>query len=205
MADPLVITMAGFLTLAAQCGSGIAPQTLADLQAHESGFNTIAININGPGGGTVKNVKTRAQAVALAKSLYAKKINFDAGLPQINSGNFEWLGLTPETVFEPCEAIKAQVRYLRSLSKYNTGSEERGFKNGYVNKVIGKQASVREAMQAVWSGGDASLPLPPAVPPAAPGKPACAVTAPDWDSGGRLRQVALCNAQSQKRRIEEYP
>src|SRR5690349_3499872 len=133
MSDPIVLTMAAFLTLASQCGEGVAPSTLADLQAHESGFNTLAININGPGGGPVTNIKTKMQASALAQMLYKQGVSFDAGVAQINSKNFEMLGLTPETVFEPCLAIKAQARLLQLFSQYNTGDKRRGFDNGYVN------------------------------------------------------------------------
>jgi type IV secretion system protein VirB1 len=147
MPDPLILTMSAFLTLANQCGEGIAPSTLANLQAHESGFNVLALNINGNGGGTVKGIKTKSQAIALAKTLYERDISFDAGIAQINSKNFKWLGVTPETVFDPCEAIKAQTRLLRSYSKYNTGDENNGFTNGYVNKVVAGQERVRNAMR----------------------------------------------------------
>lgn len=174
MADPLILTMTAFLTLAGRCGDGIAPSTLADLQAHESGFNVIAMNINGKGGGTVRHIKTKAQAIALAKTLYARGINFDAGVAQINSANFKWLGVTPETVFDPCKSIEAQARLLRSYSQYNTGSKERGFRNGYVNKVVAGRAEVRKAMQDAWHGSPSTPgsvsretpPLLPAEPPA---------------------------------------
>lgn len=178
MPEPLVLTMAAFLTLAGRCGEGVAPHTLANLQAHESGFNVIAININGPKGGTVKHIKNKTQAIALAKLLYKRGVSFDAGAAQINSKNFEWLGLTPETAFDPCESIKAQSRLLRSYSRYNTGNERNGFKNGYVDKVLAKSAAVRDALQLAENGQPAApvsretppTPTPAAAIPAGPRK-----------------------------------
>ena len=221
MADPLTLSMAAFLSLAATCGDGIAPTTLADLTAHESGFNTIAININGKNGGTVKGIKTKTHAIAYAKELYKRGVNFDAGAPQINSKNFEWLGVTPETVFDPCQAMKAQVRLLRSYSKWNTGNEKKGFENGFVDKVQAKRSGVREAMRQVWIGqANASevprlpldsvpreTPAAPAVPPAAPAN-ACTL-APSWDLGGKIRLDCITSDKSTTRKIklkiEEYP
>src|SRR3546814_7137337 len=78
----------------------------------------------------------------------------DLGLGQINSRNMRWLGLTLETVFDPCKNIEALGRVLTqnyikaiagrdpqtalriALSLYNTGSSSRGFRNGYVAKVV---------------------------------------------------------------------
>ena len=66
-----------------------------------------------------------------------------------------WLGLTWETVFDPCTNVAALARVLTTnynavkagrdpqsalrvaLSMYNTGSQTRGFRNGYVAKVVG--------------------------------------------------------------------
>lgn len=199
MPDPLTLSMAAFLTLASQCGEGIAPATLADLQAHESGFRIIAININGKNGGTVKHIKNKTQAIALAKTLYQRGVSFDAGVAQINSFNFKWLGLTPETVFDPCESIKAQSRLLRSYSKYNTGNEIAGFKNGYVGKVVAGQGAVREAMRDAMrmAENDAPMPLPP------PAVPACGANVPEWDAGGSLRANALCERLKAKEREKE--
>ena len=66
-----------------------------------------------------------------------------------------WLGLTWDTVFDPCTNVQALGRVLTTnynsaiagrdpqtalrvaLSMYNTGSQTRGFRNGYVAKVVG--------------------------------------------------------------------
>jgi type IV secretion system protein VirB1 len=78
----------------------------------------------------------------------------DLGLGQINSRNMRWLGLTWDTVFDPCTNVAALARVLTTnynsakigrdpqtalrvaLSMYNTGSQTRGFRNGYVAKVL---------------------------------------------------------------------
>ena len=66
-----------------------------------------------------------------------------------------WLGLAWDTVFDPCTNIAALGRVLTqnynsvkagrdpqnalriAISMYNTGSQSRGFRNGYVAKVVG--------------------------------------------------------------------
>lgn len=89
----------------------------------------------------------------------------DLGLGQINSRNMRWLGLTWDTVFDPCTNIAALGAVLTSnyrsaksgrdpqtalrvaLSMYNTGSQTRGFRNGYVAKVVGN-AGIADAIPA---------------------------------------------------------
>ncbi|MDE2341284.1 MAG: transglycosylase SLT domain-containing protein [Alphaproteobacteria bacterium] len=87
------------------------------------------------------------------------------GLGQINSRNMHALGLTWETVFDPCTNLAALGQVLTqnynavktgrdpqsalrvAFSLYNTGSMSRGFRNGYVAKVIGN-ASVADTATA---------------------------------------------------------
>lgn len=75
-----------------------------------------------------------------------------------------WLGLTWETVFDPCTNVAALGRVLTAnynsaiagrdpqsalrvaLSMYNTGSQTRGFRNGYVAKVVGNAGVATTAM-----------------------------------------------------------
>lgn len=96
-----------------------------------------------------------AQAIGIARFYVAKGYSVDLGLGQINSRNMKALGLTWDTVFEPCTNIAAAgavisgnyhsvsaglhpQRALRiALSMYNTGSQSRGFSNGYVGRVVG--------------------------------------------------------------------
>src|SRR3546814_5343671 len=76
-----------------------------------------------------------------------------------------WLGLTWDTVFKQCANVEAAGRVLLSnfrsaktgrtpqealrvaLSMYNTGSQSRGFRNGYVARVenAGRRVSGRPA------------------------------------------------------------
>ena len=94
-----------------------------------------------------------ADAAATARRYVAAGYSVDLGLGQINSRNMRWLGLTWETVFDPCTNVAALGRVLTAnynsakagrdpqtalrvaLSMYNTGSQTRGFQNGYVAKV----------------------------------------------------------------------
>src|SRR3546814_17948333 len=93
-----------------------------------------------------------ADAIATAKGLMRRGASFDAGLMQINSANFARLGLTPETVFDPCTNLRAGAHVLTdnyrrasdagradplraALSEYNSGSRTRGLTNGYVGRV----------------------------------------------------------------------
>ena len=96
-----------------------------------------------------------ADAVATAKRYIAAGYSVDLGLGQINSRNMRKLGLNWETVFDPCTNIAALGQILTqnyqavadgrhpqsalrlAISLYNTGSTSRGFRNGYVAKVVG--------------------------------------------------------------------
>ncbi|RYF59777.1 MAG: lytic transglycosylase, partial [Comamonadaceae bacterium] len=84
--------------------------------------------------------------------------NFSVGLAQINVANFERLGLTLESAFEPCANLAAmqtvlaecfdrarvraatesadQVALRRALSCYYSGNFATGFRHGYVRKVV---------------------------------------------------------------------
>ena len=156
------LSLAAFLALAAECAPSVAPETLADIARVESGFRPLAINVNGPGGGAIYP-KSLPEAVALARSLLAAGRSADFGLGQINGKNFAWLGLTLETVFDPCRNVAASAAVLTSASRYNTGHPSRGFANGYVRKVIAAGRA------------NASLPAeqPPSLVPSAPDA--------DWD------------------------
>ena len=98
-----------------------------------------------------------AEALATAKALRAAGWNFSVGLGQINVGNFERLGLTVESAFEPCANLAAmqtvlaecfdrasgsaskavdQVALRRALSCYYSGNFATGFRHGYVRKIV---------------------------------------------------------------------
>jgi len=91
--------------------------------------------------------ETKEQAVTIARRLIADGNRLDAGLAQINSENWSWLGLDVERVFDPCSNLAAGEQVLLSaytsdphtvdaaLSRYNTGHATRGIRNGYVGRV----------------------------------------------------------------------
>lgn len=144
---------AALFTLASQCAPTVAPETvLAIIHTESSGF-PFALNVNG--GRQPARQNTAAKAAETAQRYVSAGYSVDLGLGQINSRNMRWLGLTWETVFDPCTNIAALGRVLTqnynsvkagrdpqsalriALSMYNTGSQSRGFRNGYVAKVFG--------------------------------------------------------------------
>ena len=147
-------TTAAILGLAAQCAPNVAPSTIAAVVHTESRGYQFALNVNGLARQPARP-ETAADAVRVASYYVSKGYSVDLGLGQINSRNMRWLGLTWDTVFDPCTNIAAAGRVLAgnyqtvrpaydpqtalrvALSMYNTGSQSRGFRNGYVGKVLG--------------------------------------------------------------------
>jgi type IV secretion system protein VirB1 len=164
----MTLPAAVVLGLAAQCAPNVAPETIAAIVQTESRGNELAIGVNGLGS-------------KVAQPTSAKGYSVDLGLGQINSRNMKALGLTWDTVFEPCTNIAAAgavisgnyhsvraglhpQRALRiALSMYNTGSQSRGFNNGYVGRVVGN-AGISDGIQpvavkvAAFSGSNDSIP-----------------------------------------------
>lgn len=149
----MTLTVAAVLALAAQCAPGVAPETLLSVVQVESGFNPLAIGVNGSPAVAI-SARDRADAVAKASAQIAAGRSVDLGLAQINSRNLSWLGLSVEQAFEPCSNLSVAARILSdgyargdaqrvgeqaalktALSFYNTGHPLRGFTNGYVAKV----------------------------------------------------------------------
>src|SRR3546814_5382371 len=69
-----------------------------------------ALNVNGST--QPPRQSNAASAVATAQRYIAAGYSVDLGLGQINSRNMRWLGLTLETVFDPCNNIEALGRVL---------------------------------------------------------------------------------------------
>lgn len=142
------------MKLATQCVPNVAPETITAVVRTESQGEALAVNVNGLGR-KVAQPTSVAQAIEVARFYVAKGYSVDLGLGQINSRNMKALGLSWDTVFEPCTNIAAAgavisgnyhsvsvglhpQRALRiALSMYNTGSQSRGFSNGYVGRVVG--------------------------------------------------------------------
>ncbi|MGO7733146.1 transglycosylase SLT domain-containing protein [Rhizobium leguminosarum] len=179
------MTREEFFAQAKRCGPNVAPETLASIALVESGFNALAIHDNTTG--EMSAPKTGEAGAIIAANLIKKGHSLDIGLMQINTSNFGWLGITLAEAFNPCVSIAAsaqilsagyaggetaverQSALLKALSRYNTGNSERGFRNGYVQKVV-----------------SAANELVPAIAIGQPGAPQPVVAKPndqpsDWD------------------------
>jgi type IV secretion system protein VirB1 len=145
------------LALALACAPHVDAGTVEALVAVESSHNPHAIGV--VGGSLVRQPRQRAEAVATAKALRAGGWNFSVGLAQINVRNFERLGLSIETAFDPCanlagmqailsECFKRasqrndpvptdpQLAVREALSCYYSGNFVTGFRHGYVRRVL---------------------------------------------------------------------
>ncbi len=149
------------LALASQCAPSVAPETVLAIIQTESSGDPFALNVNG--GRQPAPQGNAADAAATARRYVAAGYSVDLGLGQINSRNMRWLGLTWETVFDPCTNVAALGRVLTrnynavsagrhpqtalrvAISMYNTGSQARGFRNGYVAKVERNAGVARHA------------------------------------------------------------
>jgi len=144
-----------FVALALACAPQVHADTARALVSVESAFNPWAIGV--VGGSLVRQPRHRAEALATAKALRDAGLNFSVGLSQINVGNFDRLGLTVESAFEPCGNLAAmqtvlaecfdrasskasktvdQVALRQALSCYYSGNFATGFSHGYVRKVV---------------------------------------------------------------------
>ena len=153
-----------FLALALACAPQVHADTARALVSVESAFNPWAIGV--VGGALVRQPRHRAEALATARALQAAGWNFSVGLGQINVGNFERLGLTVESAFEPCANLAAmqtvlaecfdrasgsaskaedQVALRQALSCYYSGNFATGFRHGYVRRVVAAARAVPSA------------------------------------------------------------
>lgn len=143
-----------FPTLARQCAPDVHISTLSAVVRHESAFNPLAIGVNAKPHRSIRP-KSKEEAVEAVRELMAKGVDFDVGYGQINVRNWKWLGVTPESIFDPCVNLASAQRVLvncyqraaklhgpgqnalyAAFSCYNTGNLTSGFTNGYVGKVI---------------------------------------------------------------------
>lgn len=144
-----------WLNIILACAPAVHPTTVQGIMQQESGGKPFVIGINTKSVGRLaRQPNSMAEAIAWARWLRARNINFDAGLMQVNSANWNRLGLKPENVFDPCTNVRAgakiltdnyvtaskrhgpgQRALLEAFSIYNTGNRTAGFSNGYVRKV----------------------------------------------------------------------
>ena len=145
-----------FAALALACAPQVHLTTAHALVAVESAFNPWAIGV--VGGSLQRQPLHRTEALATAQALQAAGRNFSVGLGQISLGNFQRLGLSLESAFEPCSNLAAmqavlsecferakrksprtlgdQAALRAALSCYYSGNFTTGFRHGYVGKVV---------------------------------------------------------------------
>lgn len=145
-------------TLAAFIGAnGCIPPKAADffidIAQGESGLIDTAINDNT----AVRSYypATTAEAVRLASSLIAQGHVLAAGIGQVRSTNWEWTGLTVETVFDPCRNLAAALRV--NLAVYG-GATHPATQIAYSGSVLARlvrkgQRPVKEIPKPVASTG----------------------------------------------------
>jgi type IV secretion system protein VirB1 len=148
-----------FGALAAACAPLVDPITARALVQVESGFNPHAIGV--VAGSLHREPRHEAEAIVTARVLQQARWNFSVGLAQINVGNFERLGLTLDTAFDPCTNLAAMQSVLaecssrapsrqhqkalrQTLSCYYSGNFLTGFRHGYVRRVVDAASQPRQ-------------------------------------------------------------
>lgn len=182
----MILPIALVAQLAGACAPAAAPGTLAAVAATESGFDPLAIGDNTTG--TSWRQGSREEAIALARSLIGDGHTVDLGLMQIDASNLAPLHLSLSEAFDPCASLSAGARVLatnytpargagaeidsseqaalqRALSRYNTGSPTKGFRNGYVARVL---AAAKRVVPEIDLGATVAEPSKPSTGPATP-------------------------------------
>lgn len=146
------------LVMIEECSPNVHPTTMQTLIQTESSGNPYAIGVVGLD--LANQPETEGEAITAAQNLIEQGYNVSLGLAQINMHNFEGLGLTVETAFDPCENLKASSQVLENcferaegefdsqqealqaaFSCYYSNNFERGFEsddsngNSYVERV----------------------------------------------------------------------
>lgn len=144
---------ATLMSLLLACAPQVDATTAGALIQIESAANPHAIGV--VGGTLERQPRHRAEALATARTLRADGWNFSLGLAQINVHNLERLGLTLDTVLDPCTNLGAMQTLLaecfaralahrqsgeqqalrQALSCYYSGNFSTGFAHGYVRRV----------------------------------------------------------------------
>ena len=144
--------IATFLALAMACAPQVHADTVRAIVAVESAFNPYAIGV--VGGVLARQPMNLAEALATVKALHAAGWSYSVGLGQINVANFQRLGLTTDSAFDPCTSLGAmqsvlgechdratastdpQAALRKALSCYYSGNFTTGFRLGYVRRVV---------------------------------------------------------------------
>ena len=136
--------------LARACAPDIAPEAMLALVQTESGGNSLVVHVNG---GPRHTAASESEASSFAKKYINAGYSVDIGLAQINSRTLAGMGMSIETAMDACKNLQIASSVLQTdfaiasrkytgidaisvtYSLYNTGSERRGFANGYVDRV----------------------------------------------------------------------
>ena len=160
------------------CAPNVAPYTIQEIIRVESNGNPIAVNVNTRNGAKFKHkrITTKLDAIAVSNAAIAAGHTVDMGYMQVNNANLKGLGYNVADMFDPCKNLKAGAHILTAaysdalsrydneqealraaLSRYNTGSFSRGFRNGYVAKFVNSPPAALETLDpytaetSVWS------------------------------------------------------
>lgn len=124
--------IADFTSLAHQCAPNVSPITLQALVKTESGLNPYAIGV--VGGHLVRQPASITEAVATAKALDARGIDFSMGLGQVNKKNLVAQGLTFDSVFDACANLRAGSNILSNC--YQRAQAVKGVRGGALNAAF---------------------------------------------------------------------
>lgn len=108
------------MELLQHCAPQVAPVTMAAIVQAESGGHPWAIYDNRTG--RRYYLKTKTEAVAIAKQLIAAGHKLDMGIGQVDSANLRWLHLSVDQVFDPCTNLQAAQKILLGAYKQAGGS-----------------------------------------------------------------------------------
>jgi type IV secretion system protein VirB1 len=154
----MILPLALVSQLAASCAPGVAPETLQAVARVESHFDPLAISdFSAHRSYWPPDLQA---AIAQANTLRGAGHGIAIGLMQISAGNFDLLGLTVESAFDPCHSLAAAARLMRIYSTYNTGNPRQGITNGYAQKVMVAEAN----LTGTQAKGDSGTPAGTAAP-----------------------------------------
>ena len=197
----MIVQLALFAQLASSCAPSVAIETLAAVAKTESGFDDTTLHDNTAN--QTYHPKTSSDAIALATELVIiDRHSVDLGLMQVNSGNLPGLGMTISNAFDACHSLTAGARVLvasytapapgadnqpaliQALSRYNTGTPDRGVANGYVQRV---QSSAEIVVPALRLRTDAASQAPTVSSVAPVTSQPLPPLPPSWDVYGRVQ------------------
>ena len=124
---------ADFIALSQQCAPSVHYSTMAAVASVESGYNPYAIGV--VGGRLLRQPASKDEAVATARMLEGAGYNFSMGVGQVNRYNLTKYNLNYETVFDPCENLRAASLILKDCFQ----------------RAKGKYQHDQEALQASFS------------------------------------------------------